>query len=281
MSAQSGEVQLPSDASPGRSGGAASQMLWLGLLLTRRELAQRYRGTALGIIWPFLYSALLLLMFTAVFSVFLKVRWPSGTQSLPGDAALTIFTGMVPYLFLAEVLGRSITCITAVPNFVKKVRFPIVLLPIVVVSSALMLALVNALILVGAVLALRHTVPATVLLVPLLAFPLVLLALAIAVLLSALGVFFRDLAQASPLIAQALLFLAPVCYPLSAVPEAFSKAIAANPLTWFVTALRGLVLEGRAFAVDEWFLQTALYALLALLALAFFQRVRRSFADLL
>ena len=104
-----------------------------------------------------------------------------------------IFAGLVPYLFLAEVLTRSITCITAVPNFVKKVRFPLLLLPVVVVSSAAVLAIVNTLILLGAVLVLWHEFFATALLLPLLFVPLTFLGFGLALFCSTLGVFFRDL----------------------------------------------------------------------------------------
>src|SRR4051794_44919 len=114
-----------------------TQRIWLGLVLTRRELSQRYRGTILGTFWPFLYAGLLLAMFTFVFSFILKVRWSLGEEARPNEGALMIFAGLVPYLFIAEVLTRSSTCITSVPNFVKKIRFPLSLLPIVVVNSAL------------------------------------------------------------------------------------------------------------------------------------------------
>jgi lipopolysaccharide transport system permease protein len=258
-----------------------TQTFWLGALLTRRELSARYRGTALGVLWPFLYSGLLLTMFTLVFSFILKVRWSLGADARPSEGALMIFAGLVPYLFLAEVLTRSITCITAVPNFVKKVRFPLLLLPVVVVSSAAVLAIVNTLILLGAVLVLWHEFFTTALLLPLLFVPLTFLGFGLALFCSTLGVFFRDLAQASPLIAQLLMFLAPVCYPMSIVPPIFVGAIRLNPLTWFVNTFRDLVLDGRFFSLAQWGLQTALCLAFALFGLFFFNRTRRSFADLL
>lgn len=258
-----------------------AQKFWLALILTRRELSQRYRGTALGALWPFLYSGLLLAMFTFVFSFVLKVRWSLVGNERPYEGALMIFAGLVPYLFLAEVLTRSTTCITSVPNFVKRVRFPLALLPGVVVSSAATLAFVNTLILLGAVLILWHDVSATVLLLPLLFVPLAFLALGIAFFFGALGVFFRDLSQVSPLLAQLLMYLAPVCYPMSLIPPVFADAIAWNPLTWFVNTFRGLALEGHVLSLSEWTMQTLLCFVFALLSFFFFGRTRRSFADLL
>jgi len=258
-----------------------TQTLWLGLVLTRRELSQRYRGTVLGTLWPFLYAGLLLAMFTFVFSLVLKVRWSVTGDGRANEGALMIFTGLVPYLFIAEVLTRSATCITAVPNFVKKIRFPLPLLPVVVVNSALVLAAVNALILIVAVGVLWHEVPSTVLMLPLLFVPLAALGLGLAFLFGALGVFFRDLAQVSPLLAQLLMFLAPVCYPISAVPPAFGAAIELNPITWFVTSFRDVVLLGHGVPLSDWLSHTLVSVVFALATFAFFHRTRRLFADLL
>lgn len=258
-----------------------TQTLWLGFVLTRRELSQRYRGTVLGVLWPFLYAGLLLAMFTFVFSLVLKVRWSLGGDGRPNEGALMIFTGLVPYLFIAEVLTRSATCITAVPNFVKKVRFPLSLLPIVVVNSALVLAAINALILVGAVGLLWQDVPVTALMLPLLFIPLAAFGLGLALLFGALGVFFRDLTQVSPLLAQLVMFLAPVCYPISAVPPVFAEVIGLNPITWFVEAFRKLAIDGSSLPLRDWATHTLSYLAFALVAFAFFHRTRRSFADLL
>jgi lipopolysaccharide transport system permease protein len=258
-----------------------AQLWWLFTSLTRRDLAQRYRGTALGSLWPFLYAAILLAVFTFVFSVILKVRWSPGADTRPSESALMIFAGLVPFLFVSEVLIRAPSCIAAVPNFVRKVRFPLALLPMVVVGSAALLALVNSLILVIAVLVLWSSAPPTVALLPLVYLPLVLLGLGLAFLLASLGVFFRDLAQITPLLAQLVMFLAPVCYPLSIVPPAFVDLVGWNPLTWFVNAFRDIVLEGRIPPAAEWLVQILLWLLFTLLGLAFFWRTRRMFADLM
>ncbi|MGY3581613.1 lipopolysaccharide transport system permease protein [Bradyrhizobium sp. USDA 4341] len=258
-----------------------AQTLWLGLMLTRRDLSQRYRGTVLGLLWPFLYAGLLLAMFTFVFSLVLKVRWSPGEGGRPNEGALMIFAGLVPYLFIAEVMTRSASSITTAPNLVKRVRFPLALLPTVVVNSALVLAAINALILITAVGILWQDVPVTVLMLPLIFLPLAAFGLGVAFLLGTLGVFFRDLSQLSPLLAQLLMFLAPVCYPASAVPEAFTTVVELNPVTWFVTQIRKLVLDGEVVALGDWASHSFFCVLFAFATFAFFQRTRRSFADLL
>lgn len=258
-----------------------AQKFWLWMILTRRELSQRYRGTALGTLWPFIYSVLLLAMFTFVFSLVLKVRWSIGGHMRPNEGALMIFAGLVPYLFLAEVISRSTTCITSVPNFVKKVQFPLALLPCVVVSSAAAIVFVNTLILLGAVLIIWQDISSTILLLPLLFLPLILLALGLAFFFSSLGIFFRDISQASPLISQLLMYLAPVCYPISIIPPVFADTINYNPLTWFVITYRDLVLDGRVLSMTEWSIRTILCFGFALVGFIFFNLTRRSFADLL
>ena len=260
---------------------SSAQLWWLFTSLTRRDLAQRYRGTALGSLWPFLYAAILLAVFTFVFSVILKVRWSTGEDVRPSEGALMIFAGLVPFLFVSEVLIRAPTCVSAVPNFVKKVRFPLTLLPAVVVASAGLLAVINSLILFLAVLLLWSHAPATVALLPLIYLPLALLGLGLAFMLASLGVFFRDLAQITPLLAQLAMFLAPVCYPASIVPPAFAGLVALNPLTWFVAAFRDLALDGRIPSATEWLTQTLVWSVFALVGLAFFWKTRRMFADLM
>lgn len=256
---------------------AFSQFCWLGFALTRRDIEQRYRGTALGFVWPFAYAALLLGVFSLVFSVILRVRW----EGALGNSALMIFAGLVPFLFIAEVLTRSSVCVIAVPNFVKKVRFPLALLPLSLVGSALVIAAINALILCVAVLATSGSLPWRALLIPVVFVPMILFAIGLSMFFGALGVFFRDLAQVMPLIAQVLMYLAPVAYPRTIVPERFGRYIDMNPLTWFVETIRALLFGGMLPPFSQWALQTLMWLGFAALGYAFFHRTRRMFADLL
>jgi lipopolysaccharide transport system permease protein len=256
---------------------AFSQFCWLGYTLARRDLEQRYRGTALGFVWPFAYAALLLGVFSLVFSVILRVRW--GDQT--GQSALMIFAGLVPFLFIAEVLTRSSSCIVAVPNFVKKVKFPQALLPVVLVASALVIAIINSLILCIAVVLGTHSLPWQVVLLPIVFVPMTFLAVGLAMFLASLGVFFRDLAQVMPLVAQVLMYLAPVCYPRSIVPARFGKYVDLNPLTWFVETIRAILFHGALPPVTQWALETVVWLAFAALGYVFFNRTRRMFADLI
>ncbi len=258
-----------------------AQHWWLGLSLTRRDLAQRYKETALGALWPFLYGALLLAVFTFVFSVVLRVRWNPGGDAGPAEGAMMIMGGLVPYLFVAETMTRAPTVIVSVPNFVKKIRFPLALLPAVAVASATVILSINTLLLTAAAAIFGEGLGWSILGLPLVIIPLLLFALGVSYFFSSLGVFFRDLAQFSPLLAQLIMFLAPVCYPPTAVPEAFRNIVQWNPITWFVDGYRAVLLEGRFPAWSGVLEQTLLWGLFAVLGWLFFRRTRRMFGDLL
>lgn len=273
-------MRPPASAAP-RSGGP--RLLQLGWELAQRDLAQRYRGTVFGTLWPFLNSAATLLVFTLIFSGVLRVRWPhvAGVETRPAEGALMIFAGLIPYLFLAEVMGRAPTTIVSVPNLVKKIRFPLEVLPFVVVATALVLSLVNSAILAVAAALLLGTLPPTILALPLLYVPLILFLLFAAALLAILGVFFRDTAQIAPFVVQLMLFLAPVCYPIDQVPAAFLTGINCNPLTYFVDEFRSVALLGRELDWGRWGIETAGWAIAAFVGMGLFRRVQPMFADML
>lgn len=256
------------------------QDLWLIWELTRREVSQRYKGTFLGILWPVLYSILFLSVFSFVFSFMLKIRWASGGSDADmTHATLMIFCGMVPYLFMAEVMGRSPVFMLTAQNLVKKVRFPIHLIPVVNVNAAMLIALVNVVLLLAFAFATGGAVPIAIVYVALILIPLYLFALGLGWLFSAVAVFFRDLAQIAPVVVQILMFMAPVFYPASAVPEEFRAFFVLNPLTYFVEAFRA-ALEGQ-FSISGWLTVTMLHGGFAVLGRFVFDRLRPAFGDLL
>ncbi len=252
-----------------------TQNFWLISQLTKRDFMQRYKGTFLGILWPILYSLLFLSIFSFVFTVVLSVRWGSS----PGNGALMIFCGLVPHLFISEVMGRSPMTIVGAANFVKKVRFPIEFLPIVAVNSAYIICLINVvlLLLFGFV-----TDQATALSIPImlmLLIPLYLFAASVSWILSALGVYFRDISQIAPVVVQLMMFMAPVFYPVSNIPENIRAVFYLNPLTYFVESFRD-ALAGN-FDVKAWLIVVTVYAILAIISSVVFRRLRPAFGDLL
>lgn len=251
--------------------------------LVRREVVGRYRGSVMGLAWSFLHPLLMLAIYTFVFSVVFRSRWsggPSGGDG-HGDFAVMMFAGLIVHGLLTECLGRAPGLVLANPSYVKRVVFPLEILPLVNGGSALFHAGVSALILVAANLALGGKLTPYVLLAPVVILPMLLLALGASWLLAALGVYFRDLGQVIGLVMSLLLFVSPVLYPLDAVPETLRTWVRLNPLTLPIQQFRGVMLLGEA---PDWS-ALGLYGLFGLLCAQFgfwvFQRLRHGFADVL
>jgi len=260
--------------------------LWRNRDLTRRliaqEVAQRYRGSYLGVVWSFITPILMLSVYAFVFSVVFNARWGElAPTSGTGEFALTLFAGMIPFGVFSEVVNRAPSIVLAVPNYVKKVVFPLEILPVVAVGSAVVHSLISALILVVGSLIFLGSVSKTLVLLPLAYLPLVLLTLGLAWFLASLGVYVRDISHAIGVITQVLFFVSPVFYPVSAVPERFRLVLHVNPLTEIISAFRRTMLWGEPPAWATWALLTGCTAVIALMGHAWFAQTRKGFADVM
>jgi lipopolysaccharide transport system permease protein len=180
-----------------------------------------------------------------------------------------------------ECVSRAAGLIVAVPSYVKKVVFPLEVLPVSVLGSALFHGLVSLAVLFGFSLFHRGTPPWTVVLLPLVALPLALLSLGLCWFLASLGVFVRDLGYAVPLLLQVVFFGTPIFYPPEAVPEQFQAAVRLNPLAWTVEGFRDLIFRG---TLPDWgglAAWTLFAAVVMLLGYAWFMKTRKGFADVL
>ncbi len=247
--------------------------------LVKREILGRYRGSVLGIAWSFFNPVLMLVVYTFVFSVVFEARWGASTTSSRADFAMLLFIGLIVHGFFAECLTRAPALILENVNFVKKVVFPLEILPLVVMGSALFHSLISLLVL-GIALVLSHGgLPVTVLYAPVVFVPLVLATAGFAWFLTALGVFARDVKQVIGVVMTILLFLSPVFYPISSVPVAFRPWLLANPLTFIIEQSRAVLFFGNG---PDW-IGLALYAgtsaVVAWLGFAWFQKTRKGFAD--
>jgi lipopolysaccharide transport system permease protein len=250
------------------------------LNLIRRNVAARYRGSFLGIGWTVLQPLLMLAVYTYVFGVVFQTRWrPEGAGH--GEFALALFCGLIPFAFLAECASAAPSVVIANANYVKRVVFPLELLPVVTVGSALVVAAMNTLVLVVATFVVIGVPPATVLLLPIAAVPCVLLGLALAWFLAMLGVFVRDTASIVAFLTQVAFFVTPIVYPPSAVPERFRGFVQLNPLAVLVELWRALALGIAAVPWASAGILTAVAAVMALVGRAVFIRAQRAFADVL
>ncbi|KDA53094.1 hypothetical protein EG19_07770 [Thermoanaerobaculum aquaticum] len=250
--------------------------------LTVREIRQRTRGSFLDLLWFVLTPLLVMTVYTLAFSWVLKVRWDSaGTPGAPGSYALILFSGLIPFNVLADIFARGPTLVLREPGFVKRVRFPLEVLPVVAVAATLFQSLVYALVLLAADLLLRNQVSSTVLLLPMTYIPLVLLSLAIGWFLGSVGVYVRDIGAFSGLLPQLLFFLTPIAFPLSAVPESLRVVFLMNPLTTIVEDFRGVILFGKALPWGRWVVLTGSSAVFAWLGYVWFAKTKKGFAEVL
>ncbi len=249
------------------------------LEFTKREVSGRYSGSHLGLLWSFFNPLLMLGVYTLAFHEFLGMRWPHTDRR--AEFSLMIFCGMIAHSLLAECLTRAPMCIVGNTNLVKKVVFPLAILPCVTVASALFHAVLSILVLALFVLVSQHALSATILYLPIVYVPYALLLCGISWFMASLGVFMRDIAQVSGVIAAVFMFLSPVFYPATSLKESYRGWLAYNPLTLVIEQTRDLVMFGRA---PNWH-ALGVYTLAALVVMAFgywwFQRTRDGFADVL
>lgn len=272
-------------ASPSVSPIALVGSLWrhreLIVGMTKREVIGRYKGSVMGLLWSFLNPVLMLAVYTFVFSFVFKSRWQAGVEENHSQFAIILFVGLIVHGLFAEVLNRSPMLILSNVNYVKKVVFPLEILPAITAGAALFHSLVSLSVLLIAGVIFNGSLPWTVVLVPLVLLPLLILILGLAWMLASLGVFVRDIAQTVGILTMMLMFLAPVFFPSSALPEQFRPLIQANPLTLIIEQAREVLIWGR---LPNWS-ALGLYLLLACgvawLGFAWFQRTRKGFADVL
>ena len=252
----------------------------LTLALTQREILSRYRGSALGILWSFVHPLFMLAVYTFVFSVVFQARWGSGNDS-KAEFALVLFAGLILFNLFAECITRSPSLILDNANYVKRVVFPLEILPWVPMGSALFHAMISLTVWLVFYGILFGPPRITILLVPLVVLPTVLFTMGLSWFFSALGVYLRDISQLTTILVTVTMFLAPIFYPISALPDNFKPLLFFNPLTPTLEQFRGILLWGQVPQFKVWMPYLAASALVAWLGFAWFQKVRRGFADVL
>lgn len=248
--------------------------------LTRRDIAVRYRGSLLGTLWAVLNPLLLLVAYTFVFTTIFRMKWNVGLDN-KAQFAIVVFAGMVVHGFFADCAGRAPGLVIANANYVKRVVFPLDVLPWVCVLSALFHTAIGLLVLLAFVLVESGSLPLTLAYIPLVMLPLVVLSVGAVWLLAAIGTYLRDLGYVVGLLVMLLLFLSPVFYPLDAVPPEYRDLIAANPLTLIIEQLRATAIFGQAPDFPALAAYTAGAYAFAWFSLYVFRRARRGFADVL
>ncbi len=247
--------------------------------MSKREVIGRYKGSVMGLLWSFFNPVLMLIVYTFVFSVIFKARWPGVTNNL--EFAGILFSGLIVYTLFSECISRAPNLILSNVNYVKKVVFPLDIFPWIALASSLFHAFISIAVLLGFMLLLRGAIPWTALFFPLIILPLLLLVMGISWVLTSLGTFIRDIGQGIGIIMMAMMFLSPIFYPASAFPVSYRMFFYLNPLTFIIEQSRAVLLWGE---LPDWtglgvYFMVSLF--IAWLGFAWFQKTRKGFADVL
>lgn len=250
--------------------------------MVKRDIGQRYKGSYLGLLWSVINPLIMLLIYTFVFSVVFKARWkPTDTSVSLGEFAITLFAGLVPFNLFSEVMNRAPSLISNYPNYVKKVVFPLEILVVVSVISALVTSLIGLAILIVAGIIFMGILQPTIIFLPLIYLPLILLSSGLGWILASLGVYIRDISQGISLVMQVLLFMSPIFYSPDNVPEKYKLLLNINPMSMIVTDFRNLLLWGELFPIKEWALWTIVGVIISILGYVWFMGTKKGFADVL
>lgn len=252
--------------------------LKLVLRLAKRDILSRYRGSILGVLWAIFAPLGQLSAYTFAFSVVFKAHWATG-QSTSGGMALNIFLGLIVFNLFSEMFNRAPTLMLENVSYIKKVVFPLEIMPWVVSFSICFNALVSFVILLIFMLAFGAPIQPTGLLLPLVVAPLFFFSLGCGWLLSALGVFLRDLRHAVALASMMLMFMSPLFYSVSAVPERYQDIIRLNPIAPAIESARQVLFLGTLPDFRDLLIRIVLSLIFAALCLKMFHKLKKAFSD--
>jgi lipopolysaccharide transport system permease protein len=249
--------------------------------LTCREVLGRYKGSFLGVLWSFITPVLMLLIFTFVFRTAFNAKWDDSYINSAGNFALILFVGLIIFSLISESVTKAPILIINNVNFVKKIVFPLEVLPLVTIGASIFHAFICILVWFIGYILINGAPPIRVLLLPLIIAPLVFFTLGVSWLLASLGVYLRDISQVIGAGCQALMFMSPIFYPVSALPEKYQWIIKLNPLTMVIEQGRDCLFLG---VFPDWHTLLSAYILAFLTAwfgYVWFQKTRKGFADVL
>lgn len=246
-----------------------------------REIIGRYKGSMMGLAWSFLNPLLMLTVYTFVFSVVFRAKWDTDLGGGKGEFAVILFTGMIVFNIFSECVNRAPQLMLSNANYVKKIVFPLEVLPWVAIANALFHGFISLMVLLIAQMSVLGYIPWTVVFLPLVIVPFLLGLMGLCWLLAAAGVYLRDLGQLMGIITTVLMFTSPLFFPLSALPESIQPFLALNPLAYFIEEARSVVIFGNTPSLSPLVMVYILSLLIFYTGFAFFQTTRKGFADVL
>ncbi|MCC2596138.1 ABC transporter permease [Pusillimonas sp. MFBS29] len=250
--------------------------------LAWRDVLGRYRGSAGGLVWSLVTPILMLAVYTIVFSGIFRARWSQGGGAAdPVDYALQLFVGLVIHALAAECLMRAPTLMITNVSYVKRVVFPLEALPVINLFAAVFHFVLSLVVLLTFYLAVHRSMHLTVLWLPLIILPYAILLAGVSWLLAGLGVYLRDISQVTGLLITILMFLSPIFYPASALPDEFQTIFQFNPLTLIIEQSRAVIIDGKMPDFMALSIYTVVALVLAAVGYRAFQVMKKGFADVL
>lgn len=250
-----------------------------GLII--REVIGRYRGSVMGLLWSFFNPILMLAVYTFVFSYVFEARWSSSSDGSKTEFALVLFAGLMVFNMFAECCNRAPLVITSNVGYVKRVIFPLEILPIISLGSSLFHLAVNFLVWLVFYTVFVGIPPLSSALLPIVVSPLILMTLGFSWIIASLGVYLRDVAQVVGVVTLVLMYLSPIFYPVSMMPEQYRVFMGLSPLTQTVEQARDVMMWGKGLNWSSWCISMLVGVMAAWLGFAWFQKTRRGFADVL
>ena len=205
----------------------------LFLQLTKRDIIGRYRGSILGILWSVFNPLLLLSVYTFVFGVVFKSSWEGNSENI-FDFALILYTGLIVYFIFIDVVNRAPSLIVNNSIYVKKVVFPLHILPWVTAGSMVFHTCMNLAVLFVFYFLVNFYLNWTIIFLPIILIPFILLSVGISWFLSSLGVYVKDTAHVIGILVMVMLFISPIFYPMSSLPESIRDFLLLNPLSFII-----------------------------------------------
>lgn len=249
--------------------------------MIKRDVSSRYQGSVMGLVWSFINPLLMLTIYTFVFSVVFKARWGVSIGVDKIDYAIILFVGLVMHGILGECLSLAPSLIVSNLNYVKKVIFPLEILPLVSLGTALFHAAVSIGVLLIVQLIFNQYIPVTAILFPIIFLPLIFGTLGLAWFISSLGVYLRDIGHLTNMFITVMLFVSAIFFPMSALPERYQICFHLNPLAVIIEEGRKALIFGQLPNFTVWLVLMTLGLFVAWCGFAWFQKTRKGFADVL
>lgn len=248
--------------------------------LSKRDILSKYKGSFFGFLWAIITPLLLLMVYSFVFGTIFKSRW-AGVENSKADFAIILFIGMLTYNIFADSVSRSPWLISGNANFVKKIIFPIAILPIVNVISALFNFFMGFIAWLFILLFFGGELHSTILLIPVYLLPVIMISLGASWFFSALGVYFKDVAQFIGVLVMILMFSCPIFYPMTAVPEKYQFIFHLNPIAMTIEMIREVAIFGTIPSVAVFSKVLFVSCIITIVGFIFFRKCKGGFSDVL